>query len=142
MDNKATALKWYKQAVHDIDLAEKNIQIKGYDVSAFLSQQAVEKLLKAIILLNGKSNPKTHYIDELAKILKLPEDIVLDVMDLTGDYMFSRYPDIGDKVPYEEYDEEIALEKVEKAKNIFLKLKKCTKPMDDILERENENEGE
>jgi hypothetical protein len=32
MDNKATALKWYKQAVHDIDLAEKNIQIKGYDV--------------------------------------------------------------------------------------------------------------
>ncbi len=128
--------------MHDIDLAEKNIQIKGYDVSAFLSQQAVEKLLKAIILLNGKSNPKTHYIDELAKILKLPEDIVLDVMDLTGDYMFSRYPDIGDKVPYEEYDEEIALEKVEKAKNIFLKLKKCTKPMDDILERENENEGE
>jgi HEPN domain-containing protein len=142
MDNKATALKWYKQAVHDIDLAEKNIQIKGYDVSAFLSQQAVEKLLKAIILLKGKKNPRTHYIDELAKILELPEDVVQDVLDLTGDYMFSRYPDIGDKVPYEEYDEEIALEKVTKAKGIFLKLKDFVKPIDDMLERENENEGE
>ena len=91
---------------------------------------------------NSKKNPRTHYIDELAKILELPEDVVQDVLDLTGDYMFSRYPDIGDKVPYEEYDEEIAMEKVTKAKGIFLKLKDFVKPIDDMLERENENEGE
>lgn len=40
-------------------------------------------------------------------------------MDLTADYMFARYPDISDSVPYEQYNEEIATEKVEKAKNIF-----------------------
>jgi HEPN domain-containing protein len=39
--------KWLQQALHDLAMAEKNISIGGYDVSAFLAQQAVEKLMKA-----------------------------------------------------------------------------------------------
>jgi DHA2 family multidrug resistance protein len=30
------------QALHDLDMAEKNLSISGYDVAAFLSHQAVE----------------------------------------------------------------------------------------------------
>jgi HEPN domain-containing protein len=41
--NEETALKWYKQACHDLEMAEKNIEIEGYDVTAFLLQHAEEE---------------------------------------------------------------------------------------------------
>lgn len=66
--DKETALKWYKQALHDLKMAEKNIPIKGYDVASFLAHQAVE-----------------------------------------------------------EYDEEIAMDKVDRAKTIFKEIKKVCK---------------
>lgn len=100
-------------------MAEKNIDIGGYDVSAFLCQQAVEKLLKSIFALQDRPIRKTHYIDELAKELELSQEIIDRVIELTPDYTISRYPDIGEIVPYEEYDDEIAKEKVKIAKEIF-----------------------
>ena len=102
-----------------MEMAERNIEIEGYDVAAFLSQQSVEKLLKCIFALEGKRIPKSHYIDELAHKLGLSEEVIDDVMDLVADYTFARYPDVSENVPYEEYDKEIANEKVEKAKQIF-----------------------
>lgn len=117
--NKEIAHKWHKQALHDLQMAEKNISIEGYDIASFLSQQSVEKLLKSIYAIEGKRIPKSHYIDELAINLKISEEVVDYILDLTADYMFARYPDISDSVPYEQYNEEIATEKVEKAKNIF-----------------------
>jgi HEPN domain-containing protein len=113
------ALKWYKQSLHDLEIAEKNISIEGYDVAAFLSHQAVEKLLKSIFAFLGKKIPKTHYIDELAKKLSLDDEVIDEILDLTADYIFSRYPDVSEHLPYEEYDEEIATEKVELAKRVF-----------------------
>ncbi len=47
MDRTGTARRWYRQAVHDLEMAEKNLRFGGYDVAAFLAHQAVEKLLKA-----------------------------------------------------------------------------------------------
>ena len=52
--NKNTAIKWLKQALHDLDLAQKNLGIEGYDIAAFLSHQSVEKLLKALIISQGQ----------------------------------------------------------------------------------------
>jgi HEPN domain-containing protein len=42
-----------------------------------------------------------------------------DVLELVGDYMFSRYPDVSASVPFELYDEETATSKVKTAKKIF-----------------------
>ncbi len=120
---KEAALKWFKQAKHDLEMAEKNIDIGGYDVASFLSHQAVEKLLKAVIILDGKKPPKSHYLDEIARRLGLTDDFFDDLAELAADYMISRYPDVSGSVPYEEYDEEIAMEKVAVAKNIFGKLR-------------------
>jgi HEPN domain-containing protein len=122
--NKEIAIKWLKQAQHDLKIAEKNIDIEGYDTAAFLAHQAVEKLFKAIFAIQGKPIPKTHYIDELAQQLGLSDDVINDVADLTADYTFARYPDVAEHLPYEEYDEDIARSKVEKAKRIFEVLKK------------------
>jgi HEPN domain-containing protein len=125
--SKEIALKWYSQAEHDLEMADKNIPIKGYDISAFLAQQSVEKMLKAVIIFEGKPLPKTHYIDELARILQLPDDIVDAVLDLSPDYTLARYPDVADHVPFAEYTEELAQEKVKKAKVIFECCKKRLK---------------
>ncbi len=108
ISNTESARKWFLQALHDIELAEKNLKIKGYDVSAFLSHQAIEKLLKGIIILQKGKAPKTHYIDELANILNLPKKIRKKVLSLAGDYMIARYPDVTNTIPYEEYTYEIA----------------------------------
>ncbi len=130
--SKEIALKWYKQALHDLEIAEKNISIEGYDVAAFLAHQSVEKLLKSIFAAEGKKIPKTHYIDELARELKLDEEIINDILDLTVDYTFARYPDVGEHIPYEEYDEEIATEKVERAENIFNRVRTIYKNLDEM----------
>jgi len=132
---KKIALKWFKQALHDLEMAEKNIAIGGYDVSAFLAHQSVEKLLKAIFAIKGRKVPKSHYIDELAKELKLKNKIVASISELTVDYTFSRYPDVSERVPYEEYDEEIAKEKVKIAKGVFESLKR---DYDALLEEIND----
>ncbi|TFG05405.1 MAG: HEPN domain-containing protein [Promethearchaeota archaeon] len=132
---KKIALKWLKQALHDLEMAEKNIKIDGHDIASFLAHQAIEKLLKALFSLRGKKIPKTHYIDELAKKLELNKEIVESVSELTIDYMFSRYPDIAEHVPYEEYTKEIAQEKVKIAKEVFQKLKQFYYS---LLEKEND----
>lgn len=121
---KKVAQKWLKQALHDLKMAEKNVEIGGYDVAAFLAHQSVEKLLKAVFIIKGKKVPRTHYIDELAKELKLKTTLITSISDLTVDYTFSRYPDVSENVPYEEYDEKIAKEKVMIAKELFEALKK------------------
>lgn len=121
--NKEIAKKWFRQAFHELEMAEKNIKIEGYDIAAFLAHQAVEKLLKSIFAVQGKKIPRIHYIDELAQKLNLPDEIINEVMDLTSDYMFARYPDVSEKVPFEEYDLKIANKKVNCAKNVFEKLK-------------------
>ncbi len=116
------AKKWYKQANHDLLMAEKNLEIEGYDVSAFLTQQAIEKFLKTIYLLRNKKIPRTHYLDDLIRELNLSDEILDLANDLTADYTLARYPDISDLTPYEEYNEEIALEKLNIAKQIYDKI--------------------
>lgn len=118
----AIARKWVRQALHDLEMAEKNIDIDGYDIAAFLSHQSVEKLFKGLIALSGHPVPKSHYIDELGVSFHLPDDIFECVIDLSGDYQFSRYPDISDSIPFEQYDETLALERVNSAKKIFAHL--------------------
>jgi HEPN domain-containing protein len=129
--SKEIALKWYKQALHDLQMAEKNISIKGYDVAAFLAHQSVEKLMKSTFAFEGKRIPRTHYIDELASELELDEGIIDEILDLTVDYTFARYPDVSQHIPYQEYDEEIAKDKVERAKKIFHEIKKLCRELKD-----------
>lgn len=132
MKNKI-AEKWLKQALHDIEIAERNISIGGYDVAAFLSHQSIEKLLKAIFLLKGKKIPKTHYIDELANELNLKKELIDEISELTVDYTFSRYPDVADHVPYEEYNEKISREKIQIARRIFESLKNMYEDSTEVI---------
>jgi len=103
MRRREQAKLWYRQGVYDLRMAERNLEIGGYNVAAFLAQQSVEKLLKAAYLLEEKPIPRTHHLDELAKPLGLPEELYYEVISLTLDYALSRYPDVIGEVPFEYY---------------------------------------
>lgn len=100
-------------------MAEKNIAIGGYDVSAFLAHQAVEKLLKCIFILEKKEVPKTHKLDRLVQLLSISTEIADKIFDLTEDSTLSRYPDVSVELPYIQYTKEIATEKVAITKEVF-----------------------
>ena len=117
--SKEIASKWYLQAKHDLEIAAKNIGIGGYDTCAFLCQQAVEKLLKAVITKRGGIIPRVHYLDDLSRTMTLPEDIQGHLIDLTSDYTLARYPDVSDQMPFEMYTKELATEKLAAAKSVF-----------------------
>lgn len=120
--------------MHELLIAERNIAIEGFDTSAFLAQQAVEKTMKAVCALRGRKPPRTHNLDELAAVVALPSDLVELAYDLAGDYVFARHPDVADHVPYEEYTREIALEKVEQAKRLIEYLRDTNPELQELLD--------
>lgn len=112
-NNAEEIRKWLLQAEHDYKMAKNIIEDGGYDTCAFLCQQAVEKHFKALFIYrNNKYPPKTHYLDELAKELLCPNEILDIAKELSADYMISRYPDAGGALPYEEYSFEDAEHKI------------------------------
>lgn len=126
-----TARKWLKQAQHDLKMAEKNIDIRGYDVAAFLAHQSVEKLLKSMLIMEGKEAVRTHKLDRLAQLVNLPSDITEKIIDLTEDYAISRYPDVSPTLPYLQYDLKTSKRKVNVAKEVFEALKQRYKPLEE-----------
>lgn len=122
-DRRKTALKWLRQAEHDLRLADQVRAIRGYDLSCFLAHQAVEKLLKAALALERDLPPKTHDLPALGRNLALDAELVDDLQELAGDYAASRYPDMGIDPPCVLFDDALAQERVEVANRIFRKLR-------------------
>jgi HEPN domain-containing protein len=121
--SKEAAKKWLKQAKHDLEGAEKNKEIGFYDFAAFLSQQAVEKLFKAILVLEQGYSPKIHQNDELARMLNLSKDVIKDSITVSADYAMARYPDVDKSLPCDSYTQEDAVDRIKRAKKIFELLK-------------------
>lgn len=107
---------WWEQSLMDLESAKKNLSIESYYVTAFLSQQAAEKALKALYIHKLKDSPgKTHSLLHLGREVGIPSDFYHSLRKLNPDFILTRYPDVADGVPYELYDEEIALEKLKLA---------------------------
>jgi HEPN domain-containing protein len=107
------------QARRDLENARKNIKIEAYEVTAFLSHQAVEKYLKgAWIQKKRQRPPATHYLRELGKGLRIPKRLAANLLFLNPDYTVARYPDAANGVPYELYDKATARAKVKAAEEV------------------------
>ena len=85
-----------------------------FEDACFDAQQAVEKALKALLVLRGVQVPRTHAISELITILaELGFDIPADVQDASAltDYAVSaRYPGPSEPVVVEDYEKAAASE--------------------------------
>lgn len=118
-DVRKEADRLVRQARRDLENARKIITTGAYEVAAFMSQQAVEKYLKAVWLERlRKRPPATHSLRELAEGLDVPSDLLPRLNYLNPDYTVARYPDAANGVPYELYDESIATSKVGAAEEV------------------------
>lgn len=90
--------------MHDLKAAEYNLEGNLLDTASFLSQQAVEKALKAFYIQEKKFLKKTHSISRFAKDLNLPHNLLVKISELEPIYQRTRYPDISNKIPAEDFE--------------------------------------
>ncbi len=100
---------WMRSAEDDVYDAKLSYDNKRYFRTAFFSQQAVEKVLKALFFVLKKEDPpKLHTVTELYKMLspsfKLPAELEEQLYILNKYYTVSRYPDAANGLPSESVD--------------------------------------
>lgn len=113
-------VNWKKQGKMEIESAERALTSGDFYLVAYLSHQAVEKLLKALILHRSHQPPPyTHSLIRLGKDAKVPRKFENSLRDLTPHYVLSRYPDASGEVPYELYDQRKAEAILRDAKEVI-----------------------
>jgi len=109
--------KWLEFAKNDLRDAEILFEHKSYKGCSWHCHQSIEKILKAIIVEQGKRPFKIHDLIKLSEDakVKLPEELQRFLEELNFHYLPPRYPDI-----YKE------MKKIYRSKNIqrVLKLSK------------------
>jgi HEPN domain-containing protein len=97
---------WIDQSNDDFDGARYNYDGGKYYIAAFLCQQAVEKALKALFLLEKKGEvPQSHSLIYLATNTSVPSRFHSFLRELTPKYVDTRYPDASVELPSRIYDE-------------------------------------
>lgn len=124
ISNEKEIENWWKQAERDLISAENNMNSGDHYVSAFMSQQAVEKALKALYIKEKKELIKTHSLSRIGKLLTLPNEVLAKIASLEPVYQETRYPDVASKIPAEEFEEKDALELLNNAREVLEWIKK------------------
>lgn len=117
--------KWFDYAKADLEAAE--ILMKhpksswSYQLAVLHCHQAIEKLLKTVIVSKGKEVYKIHDIVKLAETskLELPPESQEYLKELNVHYQPSRYPDIPFKGSVLKYNEGVAKYHFGKTKELF-----------------------
>ncbi|MFQ5640856.1 MAG: HEPN domain-containing protein [bacterium] len=111
---------WWIQAQNDLESARKNLEVEVYYVCAFLSQQAVEKGMKALCIHKNRKLPrKTHNLLHLAKEVDFPQQKLGLLRAINPDFVTTRYPDAANGIPTELFDREIAQDHLSKAEEVM-----------------------
>ena len=88
---------WFENAQDNLKWAEDNFKDGNFPLVCFLSQQAVELLLKSCIYSKDKIPPKTHQLVRLAEFCKQLgfklNELLPKLAILSEYYLESRYPD-------------------------------------------------
>ena len=109
MDNRLSRYKiWLDQSEFDIKGAIVSYEGGCYEWACYQSTQAVEKVLKAVVVFSGFRPPKTHKLGVLVGIANQANNafrsISLDYRKIESYSFISRYPFIipgKDKTPHE-----------------------------------------
>ena len=120
MKRSTWADQWWQKARHDLDAARVMRREGFYDTCAFLSQQAVEKAVKALWIDVMQSDPpRVHTVGPMATELGADREVVCDINDVVGDYMASRYPDAAMALPASYYTESDAEQRLVKTERVL-----------------------
>ena len=86
---------WLIFASEDLQMAELAIANNIYNQVCFHAQQCSEKAIKALLMAQGKTPPRSHRLSDLVNLLN-PNPLVaiaLDIQLLDRFYLPTRYPD-------------------------------------------------
>ncbi|MFQ5809840.1 MAG: HEPN domain-containing protein, partial [Armatimonadota bacterium] len=98
----------------------RTLAVEAYEVTAFLCQQAAEKMLKAAYLaVRQEEAPRTHTLARLLEGLGAPSELVELSHELTRDYFATRYPDGPEAVSPEEYGRGEAEDRLGRAERVM-----------------------
>jgi HEPN domain-containing protein len=84
--------EWVVKAESDLRIAEKEVKIEEFEDSVFHSQQAAEKILKALQIKKLRRFDKVHDLEVLAKSVDAPKQIREYCIALSPFYTILRYP--------------------------------------------------
>jgi len=97
MDTKEHIKYWVDSAEHDLMASESLFSSCKYDWCLFVGHLVLEKLLKALFVLNNNNKipPKTHNLTKLAKTskLKLSAEQILFLDEVNDFNLEVRYPE-------------------------------------------------
>lgn len=117
---RAEARNWWALAEADLESARITLTAGRYYLAAYLSQQCVEKGLKAVwIDRRREMPPKTHDLTELAETLKLDSRFETAILRLNPLYVTTRYPDAANGDPSKVYNENLAAEILREAEEVM-----------------------
>jgi HEPN domain-containing protein len=104
MPNLNMAKEWIRASVIDLNLIKEIINNKNLTcMTAFHSQQSIEKNLKAILEYHNEDVPKIHQIKKLFNLTKKYMSIDIDIVIIAKIdtlYIESRYPSDMGLLPY------------------------------------------
>ena len=94
------ALDWLEEAKVDLERVKRSIESADYSLACYLAQQAVDKAFKAYIIGVLRKRPShvhdlTVLYNNLRDRLKLPNDIVERLPEISQYYVTTRYPNAG-----------------------------------------------
>jgi len=88
---------WVERSKYDLDTAKVMLDTGRYLYVAYMCQQTVEKMLKAIIAQYGKENFTIHNLNRLAEISSFSNDLTSEqfnfLAELTPYHIEARYGD-------------------------------------------------
>ena len=113
MRNPDEAKRWLDQAQDDFRWARHLAESGGYNIACFLSQQAAEKALKALLFHLGQELVTGHAVQGLCeRAAELMPEIAPKCSHwafLDGFYLPTRYPDaLPGGIPARAYDQDAA----------------------------------
>jgi len=114
---------WLKFAEESYEDALYNWEGHRYGNTCFCCQQALEKILKAILVEKGIRPPKVHDLMRLARLakLKIDKEQAEELRAMTRHYFTVRYPDLNKEL----YRDRLATKKsLEKMKEFYQWFKK------------------
>ncbi len=109
------------QALEDLKTAKVLLEASRFYASVFFSQQAAENALKAVYIETKRETPpRTHNLVEILQLLEVSDENLIDAaMDLTPEYVVTRYPNAANGIPAQLYNKRIASDHLNKAKLII-----------------------
>ena len=113
---------WVERAEYDLETAKAMLDTERYLYVAYMCQQAVEKLLNAIIAQQNKENRPIHNLNRLAEIAGIRNDLNTEqfnfLAELTPYCIETRYGDYKESLS-EIINEERARQVYKKTQGLF-----------------------